>query len=170
MKKFNKKQIIILIIIILISAIIYYHFINEKNFLEENSEINNLISGSHEGNISGNNGDNAEENNQKTKIKVYIAGEVVNRGVYELEENSRIADVIEQAGGLTEQAYIDKINLAYILEDGMKVYIPNINEDIDFTSEDSSSYISTGSEGIETGGNGDLGTSRRHKWNYEQWI
>ena len=60
----------------------------------------------------------------KEKIIIYVAGAVKNEGIYELDENSRIADCIEKAGGLTEDAYIKDINLAYVLEDGMKVYIP----------------------------------------------
>lgn len=40
------------------------------------------------------------------------------------------------AGGLTEEADISKINLAYILSDGEKIYIANINdEDIQNTEE-----------------------------------
>ena len=45
-----------------------------------------------------------------------------------MEENSRISDAIEKSGGLTEEADISKINLAYLLEDGMKIYIPSHND------------------------------------------
>lgn len=72
-----------------------------------------------------------EENDDKTtneKIKVYITGEVQNEGVIELDAGSRIVDAIEKAGGQTEQADIKNVNLAYELEDGQKIYIPNKNE------------------------------------------
>ena len=46
----------------------------------------------------------------------------------ELEENSRIADAIEKAGGFREDAYTKDVNLAYKLEDGMKIYIPTMEE------------------------------------------
>ena len=55
---------------------------------------------------------------------VYITGEVKNPGIYELEENSRIKDVIEKAGGLKETADITDINLATILQDEDKITIP----------------------------------------------
>ena len=42
--------------------------------------------------------------------------------------NSRVADAIEEAGGLKENADIEKINLAYLVEDGMKINIPSKNE------------------------------------------
>lgn len=65
-------------------------------------------------------------------ILVHIAGEVVAPGVYTLSAGSRINDLINYAGGLTSQAdteFIDKnINLAAILKDGAKIYIPKKGE------------------------------------------
>ena len=69
-----------------------------------------------------------EDKKGNTKIKVYITGEVKNQGVIELEEGDRIADAIEKAGGQTEQASLKNVNLAYQLEDGQKIYIPNVND------------------------------------------
>lgn len=71
-----------------------------------------------------------EEKSEVTedKIKVYITGEVKNQGVIELDAGSRIVDAIEKAGGQTEQANIQNVNLAYELEDGQKIYIPNNSE------------------------------------------
>lgn len=69
-----------------------------------------------------------EDEKCNTKIKVYITGEVKNQGVIELEEGDRIADAIEKAGGQTEQASLKNVNLAYQLEDGQKIYIPNVND------------------------------------------
>ena len=42
------------------------------------------------------------------------------------------------AGGAKEDANLSKINLAYQLEDGQKLYVPNINdkEDIEYITED----------------------------------
>ncbi|MEA3424409.1 MAG: SLBB domain-containing protein [Bacillota bacterium] len=57
-------------------------------------------------------------------IKVYITGEVLNPGVYELDENSRLEDLIEISGGVTSEANIVNINLAMVIKDGDKVVIP----------------------------------------------
>ena len=38
-------------------------------------------------------------------------------GIVKLDEGSRIEDAINKAGGLTEDADISKVNLAYILQD-----------------------------------------------------
>lgn len=61
-------------------------------------------------------------------IKAYITGEVLNPGVYELDENSRLEDLIEISGGLSSEANITNINLAMIIKDGDKVVIPTISE------------------------------------------
>ncbi|MCI8392974.1 MAG: hypothetical protein HFJ23_03940, partial [Clostridia bacterium] len=45
-------------------------------------------------------------------------------GIVEVNENARINDVIEAAGGLREDADISEVNLAYPVEDGQKIYIP----------------------------------------------
>ena len=54
---------------------------------------------------------------------------MVTEGIVELEEGARIADAIQLAGGATADANMQKINLAYKLQDGQKIYIPNLNED-----------------------------------------
>ena len=60
------------------------------------------------------------------KIKIHITGEVNNPGIIELNVGDRIDDAINLAGGLTENADVSKTNLAYILSDGEKIYIPSV--------------------------------------------
>lgn len=76
---------------------------------------------------------NVKENNviEESTVIVHITGEVNNPGIVKISQNSRIVDVIEAAGGLTVNADINKVNLAYIISDGQKIYIPKINEDIE---------------------------------------
>ncbi len=62
-------------------------------------------------------------------ITVDISGEVINPGVYTLEEGSRLFDLIAMAGGLSEKGDIDAINRASTISDGMKIYIPSIEDD-----------------------------------------
>lgn len=57
---------------------------------------------------------NEEEN---IKIKVDVKGEVINPGVYELDGNTRVIDAINLAGGLTENADTDMVNLSKKLTD-----------------------------------------------------
>lgn len=62
------------------------------------------------------------------KIYIYVTGEVNVPGVVILNQGSRIADAINAAGGTTAKANVTKVNLVYVLEDGMKVNIPNDND------------------------------------------
>lgn len=63
-------------------------------------------------------------------IKVYICGCVVNPGVYELPEGSRICDGLDAAGGFSEGADESRINLACYLRDGDMVCFPRIGEEM----------------------------------------
>lgn len=123
MRKLNKKTTIIISIISIFIIGIYYFSIREKDYIESGSITS--ISSQTENNI---NKEENENKDSKEKIIIYIAGAIKNEGVYELDENSRIADSIEKAGGLTEDANLQDINLAYMLEDGMKIYIPKNSE------------------------------------------
>lgn len=86
------------------------------------------------------------ESTNNSKILVDISGKVVSPGVYELEEGSRIKDALIAAGGLADDAnrdFISKtINLAKVLSDGEKIYIPGQNEQAQTSS---SSLISINS-------------------------
>jgi competence protein ComEA len=62
------------------------------------------------------------------KIKVYICGCVTNPGVYEVENQSRIADLAEVCGGFTDEACIEAVNLARKLNDADRIYIPSKTE------------------------------------------
>lgn len=108
----NKKTIIsISIVILLLSALIYnlLYINNEKNEIIEDFE------------------SITEEEEVLEEIKtifVDVGGEVLNPGLYELEENSRVNDAINIAGGVTDKADLTDVNLAYILSDAIKVVIP----------------------------------------------
>lgn len=119
----NKKNQIICISIFVIMAIIsisIYLFLKNKPNNLENTDIINIQEYTNQSEENENN----IIKNQKNKICIYITGEVVNPGVYSLEENSRINDAISIAGGLTQKADITRVNLVYQIQDGQKIYIP----------------------------------------------
>ncbi|GMA09469.1 putative competence protein [Tetragenococcus halophilus subsp. flandriensis] len=75
----------------------------------------------------------ATEDSEKTteetgKIIVDIKGEINKPGVYELEGDARVKEVILEAGGLTKQAEEKQLNLAEKLQDQQMIYIPNKEE------------------------------------------
>ena len=61
-----------------------------------------------------------------TYIYVDIKGEVNNPGVYKITSETRLYQLIEQAGGLTELADPLKFNQAISLRDQDNIYIPSI--------------------------------------------
>lgn len=69
---------------------------------------------------------------QKENIFVHISGSVMKPDVYELSAGSRMRDVLARAGGLSiaaDREYFDKnLNLARILADQEKIYIPSKEE------------------------------------------
>ena len=137
MEFLNKKQKLILLIIgSIMFLFIGYYIINKvekPEYVEQELE-NFLI-----------NEDNKEEDNKEdnNRIIVHITGEVEKEGIIEIEENSRLADVIEQAGGTTEEADLSKVNLAYAVKDGQKIYIPNIEENFneDYITEEAGDSV-----------------------------
>ena len=153
MKNFNKKQKIILIVIciILLGAILYYVYGKETPSINKNEILpyENITDDdmSEEKNVQNEKIDEAKIDN----IIIYITGGVKKEGVYELPGGSRISDAIEQAEGLKANADTSSINLAYKLEDGMKIKIPlqgeKMENSININSTDS--YM-TKSSGLDT--------------------
>lgn len=63
-------------------------------------------------------------------ILVQVAGEVKNPGVYHLADRSRVMDAIAAAGGLTENADTEAINLVARVTDGQKLTIQSKPPDV----------------------------------------
>lgn len=61
-------------------------------------------------------------------IFVDVIGCVVNPGVYQLEEGSRVFQALELAGGLTEEAEVKSINRAAVLSDEQVITVLSVEE------------------------------------------
>lgn len=61
---------------------------------------------------------------EQASVVVDVKGAVKRAGVYEVAPESRIHDVIQLAGGLTEEADETKVNLAMKVYDEMVIYVP----------------------------------------------
>lgn len=115
-------------------AIVYSQEDKEK-YQKENTEIKGeIVDEIEEAEIQKGKDSNIEtvesksENSKNEKIYVYVTGEVNNPGVFVLPCGSRISDAIDYAGGVTQNADIMKVNLVYMLQDGIKVNIPSSKE------------------------------------------
>lgn len=81
---------------------------------------------------------------KEEKIAVYINGAVKNPGVYYLETNARLYELLDICGGITENADINNINLAKKLVDSDMITITEKQdeiENIDYELEESSDKV-----------------------------
>jgi len=62
-------------------------------------------------------------------LRVYVSGAVHNPDVYTLPQDSIVKDAIAAAGGPTEEADLERINLALLVSDGQQVHVPREGED-----------------------------------------
>lgn len=67
--------------------------------------------------------DRKEAESEATQIYVDIKGAVHSPNVYIMPEGSRLFELIEQAGGFTDDAELSSVNQAQLLSDQMMVYI-----------------------------------------------
>lgn len=70
-----------------------------------------------------NNADDTQTAGSDKKRFVYICGAVNVPGVYEVEQNARLYEVVEAAGGLREDAAEESVNQARQIEDGEMIRI-----------------------------------------------
>lgn len=62
------------------------------------------------------------------QIVVHITGAVRQPGVYRISKGGRVADVITMANGPSENADINKLNLAQLVTDGMRIEVPTVGQ------------------------------------------
>lgn len=120
----NKQKIIIISILVFMVIIIFYYFLSQNNNYTDYSYLENISE-----NILIDDIDQDDVDNET--IIIHITGSIKNPGVIKLNYGSRIIDAIEAAGGLLENANLENVNLAYVLEDAQKLYIPNNNDSIE---------------------------------------
>ena len=97
-------------------------------------------SGSRESDLESSSNDAASKNS----IYVHVSGAVRNPDVYELEPSSRVIDAISAAGGFSDLAASEALNLAATLDDGMQVHVLTGDE---FELQGGSTAIAAASSG-----------------------
>lgn len=113
----NTDKILIIIIVAIIAALAY-----KKDKI---SQLALVGPSSIEENLE----ESADENPSEEPIRVHILGEIKNPGVYELDVGMRMEDLVKMAGGYTDRALSDEVNLAMKLEDEMMVRIPSLDDE-----------------------------------------
>jgi competence protein ComEA len=84
--------------------------------------------------IAGTSGDttgrSSTTSTRPTAVLAHAAGAVVHPGVYTLSAGARVTDLIDAAGGPTADADVDRLNLAAVVTDGERVYVPRVGEQV----------------------------------------
>ncbi len=87
----------------------------------------------------------AENVPESPGVWVHICGKVISPGVYRLPVGSRVFQAVEAAGGFSEDAACDFLNLAGTVSDGMQICVPGAEE-----VKEGNVPLQTGGEGSET--------------------
>lgn len=117
-----KKIILTLCGISLVLSITIY------TIYQKNKETNEVVEDIFKEEIKGSEEENKVKEETKQKVVVDIKGMIANPGVYEVNNDSRVNDVITLAGGLLEGADVSNINLAKIVNDEMTIIIYSTEE------------------------------------------
>ncbi|MBF0713320.1 helix-hairpin-helix domain-containing protein [Gemella sp. GH3] len=121
--KQNIKTIVLALVTSIIIGSIIFHFVIKNNEQKIDSNNYELVKEFNEESPS-------ESKEETKKIFIDIKGAVKNPGVYELEKDNRIKDVLDMAGGLLEDADTSNINLSQKVTDQMLIIVPKIGEKI----------------------------------------
>ena len=78
------------------------------------------------------------ENTNKKTITVFISGEVKNPGVVTIDSEKRLSDAVNELGGTTENADLNKVNLATKLKDESHYIIPKIGDNLESFNNETS--------------------------------
>ena len=93
------------------------------------------------------------------EIWVYVCGAVMCPGVYSLPQGARMFEAVDLAGGLSSQALPEVLDLASVLADGQKVFIPDKDSQLYADPENGSDLglmTDTGLSGTDTDGRIDI--------------
>ena len=129
----NVKSIILAFVcslVLIIGALFYFNQNKTEDYSGVSfSNISNEI----------NNKDERAENRHDEKIFVDVKGAVKHPGVFETTKDKRVKDLIEEAGGLLDDADTSTLNLSQKVKDQMVIYILKHGEKPKKISDSSSS-------------------------------
>ncbi|MFD1038544.1 helix-hairpin-helix domain-containing protein [Virgibacillus byunsanensis] len=111
-----------LFFIVVIAAVFIFFFFNGNEKIEENVSEANVIP------IDLENNSLVTDENSPSYVVIDVKGEVLSPGVYEINMDSRVNDVIQLAGGFLKDADQTMVNLAQKVHDEMIIFIPKRGE------------------------------------------
>ena len=131
MKRTSAIKAVLIVICMLAAGICYAGTKNEKavSLLSLEMPETEMTSTEHTGEpMTESPGHVQEESSSEAVCYVYICGEVNFPGVYPMAEGSRVYQVVDQAGGFTDAAAAEYLNMADAVHDGLKLVVPAASE------------------------------------------
>jgi competence protein ComEA len=120
-----------LMTVVVIGVIVAIVFNYDRNQMDE-EETNDLINQLQFNEVELENNDEVkEEPSMEENWFVDVKGEVKQPGLYKVKQNTRVKNVIDLAGGFTDDAAVELINLAQKITDEMVIYVPKKGEEIE---------------------------------------
>lgn len=123
-RKFLRKLFLGTSLILFFICVSIYAIIKDKNSDTNNSFILQTSSTS----TTESNESIQSQETSRNLLPVYLTGAVTNPGVYEVKTPIYLYEILKLAGGLTDAADKDKINLAFLINSNMMIKIPSIND------------------------------------------
>lgn len=142
--KLTKFEIIIIILILGLGALfltrdrLSFDDVPKIESLRKNNDYNENKNETSDGSDDFNN----------SEIEVHIDGRVKNPGVYKIKNGTRLQDLIEESGGLLDDANTSNLNLARKLKDEEKIVIKSYLDKND--DEDAKININTATKDMLT--------------------
>ncbi|WP_374721712.1 helix-hairpin-helix domain-containing protein [Peribacillus tepidiphilus] len=152
---FKQNKRIIMIVFVALAAVAYSFFQSAQK-KEQEGEIFNLEN--LETTSESSNEDQTEPIN--STIKVDVKGAVQSPGVYIGKQEDRVIDMIKIAGGFTENANQNAVNLAEKIQDQMVIYVPKMGEEGEgiVSNNDSNANASGGKVNLNSADENELQT------------
>ncbi|SFA69932.1 competence protein ComEA [Lentibacillus halodurans] len=125
-----KKYVFPIVIAVLIGAFLFLNRVDVDEAVPESAEVPEASP------VSSN-----EEQPSPAHVMVDVKGEIANPGVYEIETDSRVNDVIQMAGGFTNDADETMVNLAQKVQDEMIIIIPKTGEQESMSASESNGHV-----------------------------
>ncbi len=142
--KITKFEIIIIILILGLGAL----FLTRDNLSFDDVPKIESLRKNNDYNENKNNSSDGSDDFNNSEIEVHIDGRVKNPGVYKIKNGTRLQDLIEEAGGLLDDANTSNLNLARKLKDEEKIVIKSYLDNND--DEDTKININTATKDMLT--------------------
>lgn len=142
--KLTKFEIIIIILILGLGAL----FLTRDNLSFDDVPKIESLRKNNDYNENKNETSDGSDDFDNSEIEVHIDGRVKNPGVYKIKNGTRLQDLIEEAGGLLDDANTSNQNLARKLKDEEKIVIKSYLDNND--DEDSKININTATKDMLT--------------------